>query len=253
MKPEKDAKKTRAEIREKNAEGPPSAVLAVVDEVRKKIAFDDNPYFKALTDGTFVREDFVETQKQFFHAVTAFGRPMAVLSSRIDDLQLRTELMRNVWEEHGEGNAALSHRRTFQRFLSRLETNDDETRQAGPEVRAFNLAISGACSAEKLQTGLSVMGMVEYIFAEVSSWIGRAIVEKGWLKAEDVVHYDLHEKLDVRHAEDFFRALEPYMVNLDDVTPLRNDLLLGAHLFDELYRGLFAARAKREDSPGKKT
>jgi len=91
-----------------------------IDNILKETNVWMNPYFQSLRDDTFDFDDFVETQIQFYFAVVFFNRPMAVLAAKIPTSELRLEVIRNVWEEHGEGNASLMHEQTFLTFLDQL-------------------------------------------------------------------------------------------------------------------------------------
>ena len=51
--------------------------------LKARVAPLENPYLRALADGSFEREDFIETQIQFLHAVVYFSRPMAVLATGV--------------------------------------------------------------------------------------------------------------------------------------------------------------------------
>jgi pyrroloquinoline-quinone synthase len=229
------------------------SMLETIDRVLAEIDPQSNPYFTALRDGTFAFDDFVETQVQFYYAVVFFSRPMATLAAKIPSARMRVEVLRNVWEEHGEGDVSRMHGETFKVLLQRmagLEVEDIESRALWPEVRAFNTALIGTCALDDWEIGTGCLGMIERMFVDISRWIGQSIVDRGWLPADRLVHYDLHEKLDVRHSDDFFAVLHrawdrgepgPYLVE--------QGLRMGGYLFDQLYRGLHAARARREWAP----
>lgn len=228
-------------------------LLALVDDVLRDVEHAENPYFQALTDGSFSREDFAETQLQFHSAVIFFSRPMAALAAKIPETRLRMEIVRNVWEEHGEGDASLSHGHTFETFLSRLmKCSVDEVKTAidarplWPEVRAFNTLLVGACVVDDALVGVGTMGIIERMFSEISSWIGRGVVARGWLTPEQMIHYNLHEHLDVKHAADFFEVLA---ASWDDGPDARNrieqGLRMGSVAFDQLYARLYRKRTRR--------
>jgi pyrroloquinoline-quinone synthase len=229
------------------------ALMRLVGTVLAEVDHRQNPYFMALNDGSFGREDFIETQIQFQAAVVFFSRPMAALAAKIPDPSLRVEILRNVWEEHGEGHPGRMHGTTFVAFLSRLlgcSLQDAEravaSRPLWPEVRAFNTVLAGACVLDEYLVGAGVMGIIERMFADISSAIGRGCVQRGFLKAEQMVHYDLHEKVDVRHAADFFEVLA---ASWDGSERHRYDieqgLRMGAVVFDQLYASLYRARTRR--------
>ncbi len=229
----------------------------LVDDVLADVAHDENPYFQALADGSFSREDFLETQYQFHAAVVFFARPMAALAAKLPDPALRTAVMRNVWEEHGEGETARMHGATFVELLSRLSglspeqvRAELEARPLWPEVRAFNTVLVGACVVDDYLVGAGVMGIIERMFASISARLGRAIVARGFLPADRLVHYDLHEVLDVRHAADFFEVLSPAWERRPEARyDIEQGLRMGAVAFDQLYARLYRKRARRWRRP----
>jgi len=230
-----------------------AALRALVNDVLTDVEHGKNPYLTALADGALSKDDFIETQLQFHGAVVFFSRPMAALAGKISEVRLRTEIVRNVWEEHGEGDAARAHGHTFETFLSRLMgCSVDDARAAlaarpmWPEVRAFNTVLVGACVVDDALVGAGTMGIIERMFSDISSQIGRAVVARGWLTAEQMIHYNLHEALDVKHAADFFDVL---VHSFDDGELARHrieqGLRMGAAAFDQLYAQLWRKRARR--------
>lgn len=214
-----------------------------------------NPYLKALRDGSLSKQDFVETQIQFYFAVVFFSRPMAVLAAKIPSARTRTEVLRNVWEEHGEGDAERRHGATFLELLHRLDgvrVEEVELRALWPELRAFNTALAGCCALDDWEIGAGCLGIVERMFVGISAWIGQSIVERGWLPKDRVVHYSVHEELDVRHSEDFFATLAPAWEDPGTRYLVTQGLQLGAYVFDRLYRDLYEARGRRGLAPGRK-
>ncbi len=94
------------------------------------------------------------------------------------------------------------------------------------------------------------MGIIEYAFAGISAAIGSAVVRRGWVAADQLVHYKLHAEIDERHAEEFFAVVEPHWDDPRRRYLTRQGLELGAHVFDRLYRDLHAAgTAGRADRP----
>lgn len=209
----------------------------------------NHPYLKALADGSFEKKDFVETQIQFYYAVVFFSRPMAAVAAKIPDNRMRREVLRNVWEEHGEGETDDEHESTFLTFLERLDAITEQDvlrRKLWPEIRMFNTTLTGACVMDEYLVGVGVLGMIERMFADISAWIGAAIVEAGWLEREAIIHYSLHHELDVKHAADFFEVLRPAWEDSEENRYyIEQGLRLGAHAFYSLYEGLYRARERR--------
>jgi pyrroloquinoline quinone (PQQ) biosynthesis protein C len=220
-----------------------------IEEVLEECGFRQNPYFTALRDGSFDKEDFIESQIQFFFAVVFFSRPMAILAAKIPTPDLRMEVVRNVWEEHGEGNLSSVHRNTFLELLSRIgDVSEDDVnkRYLWPSVRIFNTTLVGTCTLDEYLVGVGVMGIIERMFMEISTWLGQGIISRGWLTEERLVHYDVHEVLDLKHSEDFFNVVQPSWDRLEENQYyIDQGLTMGAALFNLLYEQLYINRHKR--------
>jgi len=222
---------------------------ALIGRILEESGYTDNPYFAALNNGSFEKDDFVETQLQFYFAVDFFSRPMAAVAARIPEAHRRMEVLRNVWEEHGEGDAKMTHGTTFLLFLERLakvDATDIAKRAAWPEVRIFNTVLVGAAVLDDYLVSVGMMGIIERMFADISSWIGRAVVARGWVPRGRMIHYTLHEKIDVKHSADFFEVLRPaWKESAENRYLIEQGLRLGASVFDGMYRGLYEHRARR--------
>jgi len=223
----------------------------LIDKILKETNYQNNPYFTFLLDGSFDKEDFIETQIQFYFAVVFFNRPMSALAAKIPSPDLRMEVLRNVWEEHGEGNISLSHGSSFLEFLQQMgniSSKDVSKRALWPEVRAFNTCLSGACILDDFIIGVGAMGMIERMFCDISSIIGSGIIQRKWLTEKELIHYNVHAELDIKHSEDFFNILEEsWNKNDENRYFIEQGLRLGASIFNNLYKGLYESRNKRMD------
>ena len=222
-------------------------VTAHADVVLDRVGIERNPYLQALVDGSMSLEVFRRTQEQFFFAVTFFPRPMAALVGRLPDPRQRLDILRNVVEEHGDFDEAAFHHTTFREFLHRIGSEVDEVDELDlwPAVRAFNSILTTACVMDELQVGVASMGIIERAFAGVSATIGRAVVERGWMTRERLVHYALHAEIDNRHAEEFFAVIEPEWGKEDRRYLIDQGLQLGAYALDRLYRDLHLGSTTR--------
>jgi pyrroloquinoline-quinone synthase len=204
-----------------------------------------NPYLERLSAGSMTLQEFRKSQEQFYFAVLYFSQPMAALAARVPDPYLRVKILENLLEEHGEFNAQAFHCNTFKSFLESVGTSVNGVK-ALPPVHAFNSALSSACALEHYCVGLACMGVIEQSFATISAIIGNAVVKNGWIRAESLVHYQLHAKIDQRHAEDFYSIIE---TTLESARAARRDtqeieealergMSLGLYIFERLYRDL---------------
>jgi pyrroloquinoline-quinone synthase len=218
-----------------------------VHGLKERLAARDLAYVRGLHDGSLSREDFIETQIQFFFAVVFFSRPMLALAGRLPRPELRLALLDNVADEHGHGKLRLSHESTFLELLARFGVSPAaiESRALWPEVRTFNTALSGLCLLDDVPTALSALGMIEDLFSAISGRIGQGIAARGWLPLAEIVHYATHETLDEIHADSFYSPLEANYDQPRARYQIQQGLELGGHLLVDLYRHLWNNRARR--------
>src|SRR2546423_395791 len=217
-------------------------VTACAVRTLEKSGIRRNPYLQTLEDGSMTLEGFRRSQEQFFYAVSFFPRPMAALVGRIPNPKARLDILHNLVEEHGEFNEASFHHTTFQRFLRSIGSEPEklETGVLSPALRAFNSVLTCSCVLDELEVGVACMGVIEYAFAGISENIGQAVVRRGWIRQEELVHYALHAQIDERHAEEFFAVIEPHWDDPNRRYFIEQGLELGAYVFDRLYEDLCA-------------
>lgn len=218
-------------------------VTAHAEAILKRLDILHNPYLEALRDGSMPLQHFRRTQEQFFFAVTFFPRPMAALVGRLPDPHQRLDILRNLVEEHGEFEEQFFHHTTFRQFLSTLGSQPEQLDSLflWPALRAFNSVLTASCVLDELEVGVACMGIIEYAFAGISAVIGKAVVQHGWVAANQLVHYKLHAEIDERHAEEFFAVIEPLWDDERRRYYIEQGLELGAYIFDRLYHDMHAA------------
>ena len=222
----------------------------LIDNILTETNYANNPYFVALKEKRFAKDDFVETQIQFYFAVLFFSRPMAAVAAKVPNPMLRLAIIRNVWEEHGDGDLTNLHGHTFSELLHRLGVNEMEEihkRALWPQTRRFNTVLAGACGLDEYLVGVSTLGIIELMFSDISNLVGNGIIHNGWVSKDKMIHYNLHEKLDIKHAQDFFDVLTPNWEsgNPEDRYFIEQGLRLGAFAFNSFYEDLYKARELR--------
>jgi pyrroloquinoline-quinone synthase len=228
----------------KSGEAAPAAapcIVAAAEEILRARPIVGQSYFQRLVDGRMGLDEFTATQQQFFFAVRYFSRPVAALVARCPDSAMRMDLVHDLAEEQGDFIPTEAHDRTFARFLASIGVTPGRMKQAaeGPGVRAFNLALMGACQNGELELAFGCLGIIEHAFADISALIGRAVVARGWVTEGNLVHYKLHAEIDKRHAEEFFAVVEPaWQVDGLKQKSIRQGLELGRHVFSRLYEDL---------------
>lgn len=214
-------------------------LMSRVDDLLRDSGLLQNHYFTSLRGGDMSREEFCRSQRQFYHAVNYFSRPMSGLLMRTSCPKRRLGILANVVEEHGDFQPPAFHEATFRAFLQALSTDasPEKCDMAAP-VDAFNATIMSACVTEEIEVGIACLGIIEYAFADISALIGQAVVERGWVRQENLVHYSLHAEIDKQHAADFFVLLEDAWKIPAKRAAAERGLRLGAYSFDRLYRDM---------------
>jgi len=232
----------------------PRVCAAAVAEL-SRVGILRNPYFVALQSGAMTFDRFLGSQQQFSFAVTHFPRPMAALLARLPHPRQRLDILRNLVEEHGHFREAAFHHSTFRDFLATLGCPSDslDAVRAGPAVRAFNAVLSAAAALDEVEVGVACLGVVEYAFAGLSARIGEAVVGRGWVPADQLVHYRRHAEIDERHGEEFFAVVEPLWQDDRHRHGIEDGLALGAYAFDRLYRDLLTDHRDEETGIGSPT
>src|SRR5712671_3440150 len=169
-------------------------VTARANRVLEESGIWRNPYLQTVQDGSMTVESFRRSQEQFFFAVSFFPRPMAALVGRIPNPKARLDILHNLVEEHGEFHEESFHHTTFQQFLRSIgsEPAKLENGDLSAPLRAFNSVLTCACVLDELEVGVACMGIIEYAFAGISEIIGKAVVSRGWVQPDELVHYKLH-------------------------------------------------------------
>ncbi len=209
----------------------------------------EGPYFRFIEDEPAALAGFRRSQIQFLFAVRSFPRSLAYLAARIEDSAARLALVRNLWEEHGEGDPSGFHVLTFDAFLRRLGVDGAQIDAAtpGPEVTAFNVALHGLAVAENLPVAASALGMIEFMFSSISARLAEVALARGWVERDRMIHYDLHSKLDVEHASELFEVVRSSWRTEEGRAEIARGIDLGGYLFDRLYEDL--AREARRATP----
>ncbi len=214
-------------------------VKELADATLQEIPVIEGSFFRDLS--TMDKETFKSAQAQFFFAVDYFSRPMAALVARLPLHESRIDIIHNIVEEHGDFNKEAYHSNTFKKFLSTLGVTNEYMQKLLPAapVTMFNSTLMGTCSHEDPIVAIACDGIIEYAFADISALLAEMVVSRGWVKKDDLVHYNLHADIDKIHAEEFFKIIEPCMDDPEQRKKVVLGLRLGAYIFDRLYEDLY--------------
>lgn len=195
-------------------------------------------YVRLVLDGSLSREDFLRTQVQFLFAVEPYADCLAMLAARCESPEARRVLEQNVRDEHGGGDPSDAHGQTFRALLGKLGVTAAQI-DASPRwqcVEVFNAGVREACTTAPEPSGIATIAVIEDLFTDISAGLGRGIVARGWLAAEEIVHYDVHAQLDRIHADALYALLDPS--DETTVRAIEHGMARGVSLMVDLYAGL---------------
>lgn len=225
------------------------SITSYAEKIIISIDFKNNPYFIHLLAGDFEKADFIETQIQLYFVTHFLVRPLGALVGKIPECPTRLNIIENLYEEHGEGFVDEFHKNTFLSFLNNLGVTKEniKLRALWPEVRAFNMTLLGSCMLDDYLVAAPMLGIIEYMFSSVSSWTEQGILQRDWLNQDQMRYYKTHEKLDIKHAQDFFLCVEKnWFASEEDKYYIQQGIHLGAYCFNNLYEELYKHRKRRE-------
>lgn len=207
--------------------------------VAKVYDFRHHPYLKWMQHPSTSRQEFCQSQIPFRFAVESFSQALAAVLARIPLLEARLPLAENVAEEHGHGDRLRSHKFTFNQYLRALGATDTDLNSPCPvPVLAFNQSILTYSLTQPGEAGGALLGVIEYLYVEISGAIARTIDQRHWTAPGSQFHYTTHEILDVDHARELLALAEPGWEESRSRLQVAQGLLLGAHYFWSLYRDL---------------
>lgn len=218
-----------------------------LDSILDDIKFFHNPYFKNLKNGDFEKVDFIETQIQIYNVVSVFPKLLSDLIAKIPEGNLRMNIVQNLYEGHSV-DASEDDQNLLALFLNRLgmPKSEIDKRALWPEARMFMMTARGTTALDSYVVAAGFLGAVECMFLSVAKWIEFGLVERGWLTDKDLLYYANHEKMDKKHAQNFFDLIDkPWNDSEVDKYYIKQGLLLGAFAFNDLYEHLYKDRKNR--------
>ena len=178
-------------------------------DVLNRSGFMANPVLPRASRTARCRLDaFRRTQEQFFFAVTFFPRPMAALVGRIPDRDSAstscTTWSRNTASFRSSGSTTT--RSSNSCAPSAASRTNSTSLSLWPAVRAFNSVLTAACVLDELEVGVACMGDDRTRLLRHLRRHRPAVVQRGWVASENLVHYKLHAEIDERPRRGILRC-----------------------------------------------
>src|SRR5579883_1706348 len=96
---------------------------ALLTFIAQSHSLSQHEYFTKLQDPSLSLASFLASQKLFLMCVSNWTNALASLLLKTESKEGRSALVRNLYDEHGEGDLSKVHTVTFQNFLDLLESH----------------------------------------------------------------------------------------------------------------------------------
>ena len=211
-----------------------------INKLKNKTPISSQIYFSRLLDGSMSFELFKSSQANFYSAVCYFSRPMFSLCSKIDNYEDRLIILENIIDEHGNGNIKDSHGKTYKKYLLKLGVNKKDINKTfnHSAVSNFYSIIDKTVEKNKIETSISMFGIMEDRYTEISSSISSALVNNNWLRKDQLAHYKTHKELDTYHAELFYKLVRHKWTEITSREYIKRGLKLGNKIIFDLFNDL---------------
>ena len=187
------------------------------------------------------KERFKETQIGILDAVEFFSKPMFVISSKLDSYEDRYYIIRNILDEHGNGQIEKAHGNTFRQYLFSLGATEKQVNNRKPSQAAvkYNSILMECSLKSSTMKSIAMMGIIEERYSKISATIVKEILKKKWVSKDNLYHYSLHEELDVEHAHGFYDIIKGGWKDINSKEEIKKGLSLGNSMILNLYNGIY--------------
>lgn len=158
-----------------------------------------HPFYQAWSDGKLSGEDLRDYAADYYHHVAAFPTYLSAFHSRLEDGELRRNVLRNLADEEIEGRA---HADLWLDFAEGMSANRTEVASRRPIaeveqlVAHFRNVAQTASRAEVLATLYAYESQVPRVAKEKA----RGLRERYGADAKTCAYFDLHQFADIQHS-----------------------------------------------------
>ena len=169
-----------------------------------------HPYYKTWSEGRLTRSDLREYSAEYFHHVAAFPTYLSAFHTRLEDGELRRQVLRNLADEEVEGRA---HSDLWMDFANGVGNTDAEVRNRKPMSAIQNLIDNFRTVAQTGTTAevLATLYAYESQVPRVATEKARGLKEMYGCDARTFGYFALHAYADVRHSAVWRDELEMYL------------------------------------------
>jgi pyrroloquinoline-quinone synthase len=213
---------------------------AAVVQVAEIYDFQWHPYLLWMQSQAVDRTQFLQSQLPFRDAVESFPQSLAAVLAKLDRVESRFGVVKNISESQGYGNPLRSHKAEFRQYLQALgATSEELTTAISTPVLAFNQSTRNYCLTQSPEAGAAMLGMIEYLYIDISAKIAKTIHDRLWVMPGAQSHYIPQDIGNYNQAQDLFLIAESGWEFARSRQQIAEGLILGGRCFWDLYDGLY--------------
>ncbi|MEZ5008587.1 MAG: iron-containing redox enzyme family protein [Chitinophagales bacterium] len=173
----------------------------------------DHPFLNRLADGSLSKEQLKFFTLQYSIYCAYFPRFLAAAAANVPDDRTRMPIMENLWEEHGEGKIAASHRVLYENYAKGLGLSQADLMSASPlpNTRACVENLLDLCEEGHFLESLGALGPgTEFFTTAEYLKILEGLRKHKILTEEHLEFWIVHTALDEEHYSEMIDALRPW-------------------------------------------
>lgn len=184
------------------------------EEMHQRIGRHDllcHPFYKAWSAGELSRRDLREYAADYWHHVAAFPTYLSALHARLEDGDLRRQVLRNLSDEEGiESPDTRPHADLWLDFGEGMGVHAEEVRQREPvaEVKDLIATYRRLASQGSVSAALAAFYTYESQVPRIAKEKARGLRDLYGADRKTCSYFDLHTMADIYHAQVWRDELE---------------------------------------------
>lgn len=173
----------------------------------------EHRFLKRIYNSTLSKSELRYFILQYGIYCQYFPRFLAAAASAIPDDRTRSNLIKNLWEEHGSGDIRKSHRVLYEKFAQAGGVNPEELYKATP-ITSTHVCVEyllKLCQDHQYVRALGALGPgTEFFTDREYQLLMNGLAGFSCFTQDDLEFWHVHIDLDNSHASEIIESLTPH-------------------------------------------
>jgi len=174
----------------------------------------EHPFLKRIALAQLTYTQLQLFVKEYAHYCAYFPRFLAAAAANIPDDATRLPIIKNLWEEHGEGQLATSHRVLFEQFAAAvgITTTKPTLSDALFSTQQCVQTLLNICKNKHFLVALGALGPgTEFFTAQEYQIIAKGLAQYECFNKKNLQFWTIHINADEMHYSEMLAAIEPWL------------------------------------------